>query len=233
MKTLGLIGGLSWQSTMEYYRMINQGINGLLGKNHSAALLMYSFDFQQIEELQVKGDWAKLHQYMVEAASRIYQAGADAVMICSNTMHLSAKEITENGIPVIHIVDATGQILEKQGTKKVGLLGTKYLMLNRLYPDILTQNFGIETIVPDEMDMERINTVIYNELVKGIIRESSKIIFLDIIEKMISKGIEGLILGCTEIPLLINENDVDLPVLNTTLIHSNAGIEFLLSDLSE
>jgi len=230
MRTIGLIGGLSWQSTQTYYHTINTEINARLGKNHSAIILMYSFDFEDIQLLQNNSDWNKLNDLMANAGKRLKDAGADCLLICSNTMHECAGYIEKQvNIPLLHIADAVGDFLIQGNLKSAGLLGTKFLMHSDTYTDRLKEKFGIETYLPDEDDIKVLNQIIYNELVKGIINGDSRSRILSIIQDMQSKGIEAIILGCTEIPLIIKQDHCDIPVVDTTDIHAKSAVNYALT----
>lgn len=229
MKTIGLIGGMSWESTAIYYRQINEEVKARLGGLHSAKLLLYSVDFQEIEACQAAGDWARSADILTDAAIRLERAGADFLVICTNTMHKVAPEIQASiSIPILHIAQATAQQLLEQGVTTVGLLGTRYTMTQDFYRQKLTQA-GIQVILPQEEDLETVHRVIYDELCQGIVSETSRAEYLRIISKMKQDGAQGVILGCTEIGLLIRQSDVELPVFDTTLIHSRrAALEALL-----
>ncbi|HIT01358.1 MAG TPA: aspartate/glutamate racemase family protein [Candidatus Enterenecus merdae] len=229
MKTIGLIGGMSWESTAIYYRQINEEVKARLGGLHSAKLLLYSVDFQEIEACQAAGDWARSADILTDAAIRLERAGADFLVICTNTMHKVAPEIQASiSIPILHIAQATAQQLLEQGVTTVGLLGTRYTMTQDFYRQKLTQA-GIQVILPQEEDLDTVHRVIYDELCQGIVSETSRAEYLRIISKMKQDGAQGVILGCTEIGLLIRQSDVELPVFDTTLIHSKrAALEALL-----
>lgn len=220
MKTIGLIGGMSWESTVTYYQLINEAVKKELGGFHSAKLLLYSVDFAEIEECQAKGDWDKSAQILAEAAKKLEKAGADYLVICTNTMHKVAPQIqSQIDIPILHIAEATAEELKKHGIKKVALLGTKYTMTQDFYKEKLVEA-GIEVLIPDEKGIENVNDVIYGELCLGTISDKSRAEFLRIIEELAEKGAEGVILGCTEIGLLVGQKDTKLPVFDTTQIHA-------------
>ncbi|MEG2254768.1 MAG: aspartate/glutamate racemase family protein [Vagococcus sp.] len=228
MKTIGLIGGMSWESTVTYYTQINQLISKELGGLHSAKLLLASVDFAEIESCQSANEWEKSGELLLAEALKLEMAGADFLMICTNTMHKVYDQINENcHIPIIHIADATIDKLEKNKLKKIGLLGTKYTMEQDFYKKRLT-DAQIEVLIPQEADRKAVNDIIFNELVLGDIKQTSKETYLHIIEKMIGEGVEGVILGCTEIGLLIKQSDVAVPVFDTTLIHSQKAVEMAL-----
>jgi len=223
MKTIGLIGGMSWESTQEYYKFLNEGVKDKLGGLNSAKILLYSFNFKEIEELQHRGDWEALTHEMVEAAKNLQKGGAEVIAICTNTMHKMAPEIEEVlHIPLLHIADAAGADIKRMGFKKVALLGTKFTMTEDFYRGRLMEKFGIEVVVPQGKDKNIVHNIIYDELCRGIIREESRKAYIEIIEEMKGRGAEGVILGCTEIPLLIKNGDVSIPVFDTTRIHSAA-----------
>lgn len=220
MKTIGLIGGMSWESTVTYYQIINETIKKELGGLHSAKILLYSVNFAEIEKCQADGDWEKSAEILSEAAINLEKAGADFIVICTNTMHKVAPQIQSKiNIPIIHIAETTAHELKENSIKKVALLGTKYTMTQDFYKSKIKEA-GIEVIVPDEKDIETVNNIIYNELCLGNILQTSKEKYIEIIEKLSKKGAEGVILGCTEIGLLINQKDTSLPVFDTTKIHA-------------
>lgn len=220
MKTIGLIGGMSWESTVTYYQLINETVKQELGGLHSAKILLYSVDFAEIEEYQARGEWDKSAQVLSQVAVNLEKAGADFIVICTNTMHKVAPQIqTHISVPIVHIAEATADALKEKGITKVGLLGTKYTMTQDFYKNKLTEA-GIDVLIPDEAGVETVNDVIYNELCLGIIRQGSKEKFLQIIAKLSQAGAQGVILGCTEIGLLVQQADTDLPVFDTTHIHA-------------
>ena len=219
MKTIGLIGGMSWESTVTYYQLINETVKKEQGGLHSGKILMYSVDFAEIEEYQARGDWDKSAEVLADVALRLEQAGADFIVICTNTMHKVVPQIKEKiHIPILHIAEATAEALKEAGITKVGLLGTKYTMTQDFYKEKLIAA-GIEVVIPDSSGVETVNDVIYNELCLGIIKEESRQKFLKVIAQLGEQGAQGVILGCTEIGLLIKQADTDLPVFDTTLIH--------------
>ena len=220
MKTLGLLGGMSWESTVPYYQIINETIKKELGGLHSAKLLLYSVDFAEIEAYQASGAWDKSGEVLGAAAKNLQEAGADYIVICTNTMHKVAPQIQEMiSIPVIHIADVTADALLGAGIKTAALLGTKYTMTQDFYKDKLIAR-GIDVLVPGEEDIEEVNRVIYEELCRGIISPDSRAEYVRIIETLKEKGAEGVILGCTEIGLLVRQEDSPLPVFDTTVIHA-------------
>lgn len=220
MKTIGLIGGMSWESTLTYYRIINEKIKEMLGGLHSAKIILYSVDFAEIEECQAKGEWKKSGDILSDAALKLQAAGADYIIICTNTMHKIAPQIQEKiAVPIIHIADATADALVSAGVKKVALLGTKYTMTQNFYKERLI-NRGLCVIIPDEKDIELVNRVIYDELCLGVVSASSLAEYQRIIDGFKSAGAQGVILGCTEIGLLISQESSSLPVFDTTIIHA-------------
>ena len=224
MKKIGVLGGMSWESSLEYYRIMNETVKKELGQKHSANCLMYSFDFHDVEVLQRQNKWDELTKLMVDEAMNLKNAGAEFIVIATNTMHLMAPAIEKaTGLKVLHIAKATGNEIIRRGLKKILLLGTKFTMEGTFYRDILT-SMGIETLIPNDFDREIIHDIIYHELILGDINESSKNTYIKIIEKMALEGAEGVILGCTEIPLLIHEGDVSIDVLDTTAIHAIAAV---------
>ncbi|HBF7091570.1 TPA: aspartate/glutamate racemase family protein [Clostridioides difficile] len=228
MKTIGLIGGMSWESTITYYQVINTVIKERLGGLHSSKCILYSVDFQEIEECQSSGNWEKSAKILADAAIKLQEAGADFIVICTNTMHKVSDKIQESiHIPLLHIADVTATVLREKEIKKVALLGTKYTMEQDFYKNVIINN-GIEVLIPNEEDRIIVNDTIFNELCLGIISESSKKAFLSIIDKLGKQGAEAVILGCTEIGLLIKHNDTSIPLFDTTVIHA---IEAALSSI--
>ena len=230
MKTIGLIGGMSWKSTVEYYRIINELINERLGAHHSAKMILYSLDFEEVAALQYNGEWDKAAEIIADAAKKVERAGADLILICTNTMHKIADQVQSRlQIPLIHIIDATAEAIKRMKVNKVGLLGTKFTMEEGFYKDRLKGRHGIEIVIPDPEDRERINEIIYNELCLGIIRESSRNLLKTVINKLTKKGVEGVILGCTELPLIIEKKDSPVPIIDTTRIHAEKAVEMALT----
>ncbi|WJH33486.1 aspartate/glutamate racemase family protein [Paenibacillus sp. CC-CFT747] len=220
MKTIGMLGGMSWESTALYYQTVNEVVKKELGGLHSAKILMYSVDFAEIEECQVNGDWDKSAAILSEAAQNLQKGGADFIVICTNTMHKVAPQIQANiDIPIIHIAEATASELLQHKVQKVALLGTKYTMTQDFYKKKLIDS-GIEVLIPNEQEIEVVNDIIYHELCLGIASELSKKKYLDVMERLASQGAQGVILGCTEIGLLIQQEDTSLPVFDTTQIHA-------------
>ena len=228
MRTIGLIGGMSWESTVTYYQIINEAVKQELGGLHSAKILLYSVDFSEIEECQANGDWDKSADILSAAAQNLEQAGADFIVICTNTMHKVAPQIQSRiGIPIIHIAQATADELKRRHITKVALLGTKYTMTQDFYKEKLI-SAGIDVLIPNEQEIETVNDVIYHELCLGIISEDSKEEYQRIIDHLAKQGAQGVILGCTEIGLLIRQEDIDLPVFDTTRIHALKAAELSL-----
>ncbi|MBU6998379.1 MAG: aspartate/glutamate racemase family protein [Theionarchaea archaeon] len=230
MKVIGLIGGMSWESSAEYYRIINELVKEDLGGLHSARILLYSVDFAEIETLQRQGQWKEATDMMVDAAKRLEKGGADFVLICTNTMHKMADDVLEAiSIPLIHIADATGEKVKEKKMKTVGLLGTKFTMEEDFYVGRLQRAYGLKVVTPEEDERQTVHEIIFKELCLGIRKESSRQRMKEIIEGLVSKGAEGVILGCTEIPLLIREQDSPVPIFDTTYIHCEAAVNKALS----
>ena len=228
MKTIGLVGGMSWESTIPYYRIINEEVKNRLGGLHSAKIVLYSVEFDEIEKCQSNGEWEKSGDILGNAAKAVESAGADFLLICTNTMHKVVPQIASMiDIPIIHIADATADELEKNSTRSIGLLGTKYTMTQDFYKQRLIDR-GIRVLIPDEGDIETVNTVIFDELCVGKISDVSREKLKEIITKLKCKGAEGVILGCTEIGLLIHQSDVDIPVFDTTVIHARKAAELAI-----
>ncbi|WP_374309641.1 aspartate/glutamate racemase family protein [Dongia sp.] len=231
MQLIGLIGGLSWESTAEYYRILNRGAQAKLGGVHSARALIYSFDFGEIEALQHRGDWDAASAAMVEAAGRLERGGADFLVICSNTMHRMAPAIEGGvGIPLLHIADPTGAAIRAAGLKRIGLLGTGFTMEQPFYRARLVDRFGLEVIVPDAAGRKIVHDIIYSELVKGIVRDESRAAYRGVIDQLIAEGAQAVILGCTEIMLLVGPSDSAVPLFDTTTLHAEAALERALQE---
>jgi len=229
VKTIGLIGGMSWESSIEYYRIINETVKAKLGGLHSAKSIMYSVDFADIEILQHQGQWAEAAQMLINAAKSLENSSADFIVLCTNTMHKVADDIQANvKIPLLHIADATAQLVKDSGIKKIGLLGTRFTMEEEFYKGRLSQKYGLIVNVPNAQEREIVHRVIYDELVIGEIRQHSKEQYIGIIEQMVDHGAEGVILGCTEIGLLIHKQDSQVPLFDTTRIHAEAAAEYAL-----
>ena len=231
MKTIGLIGGMSWESTAAYYRLINEGIKQHLGGLHSAKIVLYSVDFQEIEHLQREGDWQAAGEALVYAAQAIERAGADCVLIATNTMHKVAPMVeSATQIPLLNIADATAQSIQKAGLQKVGLLGTRFTMEQDFYKNRMTDRYGIDVVIPNEAERHVVHQIIYEELCLGQIKDESRTQYRQIIHNMVERdGVEAVILGCTEISLLVGESDSPVPLFDTTAIHTQPAVEFALS----
>ncbi|WP_409417690.1 aspartate/glutamate racemase family protein [Flavobacterium sp. PS2] len=229
MKTIGLIGGMSWESSSLYYQIINRSVQEKLGGVHSCKSVMYSVDFNEIATLQKDGEWNKLGILMSDAAQQLEKAGADFIILCTNTMHKLSDEIEKSvSIPLIHIVDATAEKINAENFRKIGLLGTSFTMEQDFFKGRLLDKYKIETIIPNPEQRVEIHRIIYEELVKGIINTDSRTIFLDIITDLISQGAEGIILGCTEIELLITNEYTATKLFNTAAIHAQKAVELAL-----
>ncbi len=226
MKTIGLLGGMSWESSIEYYRIINQSVRKELGGVHSAKIVLVSLDFAEIEELQMKGDWEAATRILIQAAQELERAGADFFLICTNTMHLMAEEVSGAvSIPLLHIADATARAVNANHIQTVGLLGTKFTMEEDFYRGRLSDLHKLQVIIPDQGGRNLVHQVIYDELVQGRINDKSREEYLSVIESLIKKGAEGIILGCTEIGLLVKQEDIPVPVFDTMEIHAMAAVE--------
>jgi aspartate racemase len=231
MKTIGLIGGMSWESSDLYYQILNRKVQQTLGGVHSCQSLMYSVDFAEIANLQHQNNWNELSAKMINAAQRLEKGGADFILLCTNTMHKVADNIQQNiKIPLLHIVDTTSEEINRKSLKKVGLIATKFSMEGDFLRNRYKSKFDIDTIIPNEMGRNIIHEIIYNELVKGIINESSKRKFLNIIDKLIEDGAEGIISGCTEIELLIKPTDIKVELFETTRLHAEKAVELALTE---
>lgn len=230
VKTIGMIGGMSWESTLEYYRILNETTKIRLGGLHSAKCILYSVDFAEIEGLQHQGNWQEAARLMVAAGQSLERAGADFIVLCTNTMHKLAEEL-QGGvrIPLLHIADATAQKIKAAGLKKVGLLGTRFTMEQDFYKGRLTEKHGLSVITPGSDECEVVHRVIYDELCLGVVEDDSRAQYSNIMAKMVQAGAEGIILGCTEIELLVREGDSLVPVFPTTKIHAVAAVEFALA----
>lgn len=230
MKTIGLLGGMSWESTATYYQLINQGIKQALGGSHSAKIAMYSVDFQEIETLQHRGDWDATAEILIDGAKRLEAAGAECLVICTNTMHKVAHAIQDAiSIPILHIADATGIKLVDDSVTTVGLLGTSFTMEQAFYKDHIAKNFGLNVTVPEEDDRAIVHRVIYEELCNGKIQPESKAEYLRIINALAKQGAEAVILGCTEIGLLVNQKDTSVTLIDTVSVHAQRAVDFALS----
>ncbi|WP_313689925.1 aspartate/glutamate racemase family protein [Pantoea sp.] len=230
MKLIGLIGGMSWESTALYYRIINEQVKQQLGGLHSARSLMYSVDFQEIEQLQVAGEWEKAGDILAAAAISLEQGGADFIVLCTNTMHKVAHQLTAAvQIPLLHIADATAQRIRQSGVKRVGLLATAFTMEQDFYKGRLQQEYGIDVLVPAAAQRKVVHDIIYQELCLGVIREESRAQYREIIAQLVADGAEAIILGCTEITLLVKPEDATVPLFDTTLIHAQDAVQLALS----
>lgn len=230
MRTLGLLGGMSWESTAIYYRHLNELARERLGGLHSAKLLLWSFDFAEIAALQRAGDWDGATVLMIDAASQLENAGADGLLVCSNTMHRMAEKVEAAvSIPLIHIADATAAAVKRTHCRRPALLATRFTMEQDFYKERLRKRHGIEPLVPGQTDREIVHRIIYEELCRGEVRPESKRTYLDLIARLRDSGADGVILGCTEITMLIGQDDLDVPVFDTTRIHAESAIEFALT----
>ena len=230
MKTIGLIGGMSWESSAEYYRLINEEVRNRLGSTHSAKSLMWSMDFAEIETLQHEGNWQALSDKMCQAAVSLERGGADFIVICTNTMHKLAEQVQAClNIPLLHIADATAKEITSKNIKKVGLLGTEFTMKQDFYKGRLADKFGLEVFIPNDEDCQIVHRIIYQELVAGVIRDESRQQYRQIIQKLVDAGAEAIILGCTEIMLLVSPADSAVPVFDTTEIHAQAAVNMALA----
>ena len=229
---LGLLGGMSWESTVSYYQAINRGVNARLGGLHSAPLIISSVDFAHIEQLQHKGEWDKTADILIREAKHLESAGAKAILICTNTMHKVAAEIEQNiSIPLIHIADATGRELQRNKVKKVGLLGTRFTMEQTFYTSRIEECFEIEVVTPNTQQQDIVHNIIYEQLCKGVICVESRNAYIEIINALAAEGAEGIILGCTEIALLVQQHHTKIRLYDTTAIHASAAVDFALSPL--
>lgn len=230
MKTIGLLGGMSWESTQNYYQQINQGVKRELGGLHSAQIAMFSVDFEPIEKCQHQGDWAGTATILAEAARKVEAAGADFLLICTNTMHKVAEQIgSEIAIPILHIADATAEVIKRHGLTKVGLLGTAFTMEQDFYKGRLSEHHGIEVIVPSSSERKLVHQVIYQELCLGDVKAESKQAYLDIINNLQQAGAQAVILGCTEIGMLVQQQDTQVKLLDTTQIHADKAVELAVN----
>ena len=231
MKVIGLIGGMSWNSTLEYYRIINESFTRRLGGLHSAPLALYNLDFDEIQRAQHEGRWDDITRVLVDAGSAVKRAGADFLVICTNTMHKVTDDVEEKvGLPLLHIVDVTGNAIRERGVHRIGLLGTRFVMTEPFYQERLRDRFAIEVFVPGEGDIDTIHQIIYNELCEGKIKASSRRVCADIISRLVDEGAEGIVLGCTELPLLIQPSDIHAPIFDTTWLHAEAAVNLALAE---
>jgi len=231
MRTLGLIGGMTWHSTVDYYRLINEGVHKRLGGSHSAEIVMLSVDFNPVEDMQAKGDWPAMGRLMAGAARTLESAGAEGLVICANTMHRLADDITAAvKIPLLHIADAAAGAVKRAGIGTIGLLGTRYTMEMDFYRGRLAAKHGLKVLIPDEPGRTTVHDIIYQELGHGLVRQEARQAYIKVIDDLVKRGAEGVILGCTEIPLLIKEKDSPVPAFDTTALHAAAAVDFALSD---
>lgn len=229
MKTIGLIGGMSWESTAEYYRMINEMVKERLGGLHSAQLLLYSVDFAEVEELQHAGRWDEAARILVEAGQRLERGGADFIVLCTNTMHKVADAITSAvPIPLVHIADPTGEAIVTHGIERIGLLGTRFTMEQEFYRERLRDRYRLTVLTPDDSDRRLVHRVIYDELCVGDIRDESRVAYRQIMARLVERGAQGIILGCTEITLLVGSTNASVPVFDTTRLHAQAAVDLAL-----
>lgn len=229
MKTIGLIGGMSWESSKLYYEFLNTKAKDILGGSHSAKCIMVSVDFADIERLTFKGDWKAIGELMKHAAQQLERAGADIILLCTNTIHLVSHYISENvSIPFMHIATTTGETIKRLGFKKVALLGTKFTMEKDFYTKTLMSDFGLEILIPETNGRQVVHDIIYNELVKRQFTNSSKQKIIEMIKELQNQGAQGVILGCTELPILVSELDIEIPIFDTGKIHAHAAIEWSL-----
>lgn len=230
MKTIGLLGGMSWESTIPYYRLINEGVKQRLGGLHSAKILLHSVDFHEIEACQASGEWDKAGEILAQAAADLERIGAEGIVLCTNTMHKVAAPIEARcRVPFLHIADATGRSIEKQALRNVALLGTRYTMEQDFYRGRLEQQFGINSLIPDADDRARINQIIFDELCLGTFSATSRDYYLQVIARLADRGAEGVIFGCTEIGLLVPAEMSPLPVFDTAALHAADAVDFMLS----
>ncbi|MCE7587934.1 aspartate/glutamate racemase family protein [Vibrio fluvialis] len=231
MKTIGMIGGMSWESTLSYYKAINEGVKAALGGLNSAQICLYSVNFEPIEKLQHEGKWDETAQLLAQAAKSVEAGGADFLLICTNTMHKVAPEIeAQISIPILHIADATAKQLQQDGIERVGLLGTRFTMEQEFYKGRLQQQFGIDVLIPDAEQRQQVHRVIYEELCLGTIRPESRAQYVEIVEDLHRRGAQAVILGCTEIALLIQQHDTDVPLYDTTKIHAEQAVQLAFKE---
>ena len=231
MKTIGLIGGMSWESTAEYYRIINEAIRERLGGSHSAKIVMYSVEFEEVRKFHREGKWDEATNLMIDAAKRVERGGADFVLICTNTMHKMADGVQASiSIPLLHIADATAEAIIPFGFKKLGLLGSTFTMEEDFYKGRLMRKYGLDVVIPSEPDCRVVDNIIFNELCVGERKSSSREQIKTIIKKLIDNSAQGIILGCTELPLLIKQEDCSVPLFDTTTIHAEAAVEYAFKD---
>ncbi len=231
MKTIGLLGGMSWESSKEYYRLINEGVRDRLGGLHSAPLLMHSFDFAAIAEKQHAGQWDALGDMLAEAATNLQRGGAEAVMICTNLMHKPAPAVEAAlDVPLLHIADAVAAQIKQNNQQTVGLLGAEFTMREGFYRERLQEKHGIDVLIPTEPEIAEVSRVVYEELCQGRFTDSARDYYLGVMDRLRTAGAEGMVLGCTEIPLLIRQDMTDLPLYDTTAIHAASAVSFIFGD---
>jgi aspartate racemase len=229
MKTIGLIGGMSWESTVTYYQLLNEGVKSALGGLHSAKVLLYSVDFFEVEALMSKGEWDSAAKMLSDVAVRLEAAGADMILICTNTLHKVARQVQARiQVPLVHIAEAAAERLTQRGITRVGLLGTKYTMTQEFYREKLIQS-GIEVVIPKGDDIDLVNRVIFEELCLGVVKEESRAEYLRVIASLQARGAQGILLGCTELGLIVDPADVSLPLFDTTEIHANKALSLALA----
>ena len=230
MKTLGLIGGMSWESTVPYYRLINEGIKARLGGLHSAKLVLYSLDFAEVEELQSAGRWSEAGHTLAQAAQSLQAAGAQGLLLCTNTMHKVAEAIVSAvDLPLIHIADATAQAVRSAGLQRVGLLGTRFTMEQDFYKARLQKTWGLNVLVPEASDRDEVHRIIYQELCLGQVNGDSRDAYRRVMDCLIEQGAQGIILGCTEIGLLVDANESTVPLFDTTALHAQVAVDWMLA----
>lgn len=230
MKSIGLIGGMSWESTVVYYQLINRSVSEKLGGLHSAKVILESVDFADIEKLQASGDWQQAGEILAQIAVRLENAGADFVVLCTNTMHKVTEQIEQAlSIPFLHIADATGEELKRNNFQQVALLGTRFTMEQDFYRKRLEQRFGLEVLIPNQLQCETVHNIIYNELCHGQIKSKSRQRYLEVIDDLTQQGAQAVILGCTEIGLLVEQVHTDVPLIDTTQVHAEAAVKFAIS----
>lgn len=230
MKVMGLLGGMSWESSAVYYRIINEETKARLGDMHSYKSVMYTMDFAEVEAFQHQGQWKQLTKMMVESAKGLKAVGAQFMIICTNTMHMMADDVQrESGLHVLHIADVTAEAIQAQGLTKVGLIGTRFTMEADFYKKRIKDNYNIEVIVPEEHAMDIVHHAIFDDLVQGVISDQTRVAVLKVIDQLAEMGAQGIILGCTELPLLIRQEDVSLPVFDTMTLHAKAAVTYGLS----
>lgn len=231
MKVIGLIGGMSWNSTMEYYRIINESFARKLGGLHSARLVLYNLDFDEVQRAQHEDRWDYLASILIDAGNAVKRAGADFLLICTNAMHKIAEDVEGKvGLPLLHITDVIGEAVREQGMHRIGLLGTKFVMKESFYRGRLRERFSVQVLVPEEDDIDTIHHIIYNELCEGKVSASSRRICGDIIGRLVDQGAQGIVLGCTELPLLIRPGDVNTSIFDTTRLHAEAAVNLSLQE---